>query len=92
MPTQKSPKQEGKFSAHGSCLEPLEQVVEAKRPATHTHRVNKEIHERPVAHAKGEENAKVAPLLIRLDVQRSQILCPVLVRAVAAPIRSVTIQ
>ncbi len=62
-------------------------VPQPKAPPPNPHRIDKEIHQRPVAAAKGQENAEILPLVARHDVKSSHILGAVLIRAVAAVAR-----
>lgn len=47
-----------------------EQLPEPKAPPLDPHAPDKEVHECPIADAECEEDAKVAPLIARLDIQR----------------------
>jgi hypothetical protein len=44
------------------------------RPALITENKDHNIHENPIRHRKPKENAKVTPLVIRIDIQRGKVL------------------
>lgn len=50
--------------AHGT-----EELTKPKAPPLNPHTPDKEVHECPIADAEREEDAKVAPLIARLDIE-----------------------
>lgn len=66
-----------------------EDVSHAEFPPADTHRVDEEVHEKPVDDDESEEDAEAAPLVVVVHVQRVHVLPAVAVRAVAAVRRRV---
>jgi hypothetical protein len=46
------------------------QLTKPKAPPLNPNAPNKEVHQRPIADAEREEDAKVAPLIARLNIER----------------------
>lgn len=51
--------------AHGT-----EELTKPKAPPLDPHAPDKEVHQRPIANAEREKDAKVAPLIACLDIKR----------------------
>ena len=50
-----------------------ENVVETESPTTDPHGVDEKVHKEPIGEDEDEENAKVSPLLTRVDVQAREV-------------------
>lgn len=59
-------------------------LAEPKAPTLNPHAPNKEIHQRPIANTERQEDAEIAPLVLRLDVDGRQIVVANGVRTVLA--------
>lgn len=64
--------------------QPAKQPSEPKRPPAHPDAPDEEVDQGPIADDKGEEDAKVAPLVRGSEVQRREVLVADAVLAVAA--------
>ena len=69
-----------------------EQLAEPKAPPLDPHAPNEKVYQRPVTTAKREEDAKVSPLVARLDVDGGQIVVSNRIRTVLASIRCVRVE
>lgn len=74
------------------CPDSPRERPKSKTPPLDPHTPNKEIHQCPVTHAKGQEDAEIAPLLISVNIQRSQILVATNIRAIHAVCRRLGVE
>lgn len=63
---------------------PPKQIPHTKRPASHTHSIDKEINQQPVDNHKSQKDPETAPLVAVVHVQRGHVLRAVAVGAVLA--------
>lgn len=68
------------------------QISHTKRPAPHTHRIDKEINQQPINNHKSQEDPETAPLVAVVHVQRGHVLRAVAVGAVLAVCAGVRVE
>jgi len=55
-----------------------------KTPTPNSHSINEKVHQRPVTNAESQEDPKISPLVLELDVERAHVVDAGAVLAVSA--------